>query len=103
MLSSVRSDLRVNLAPGQGIEPLALGLGPELPEEVRGWGNSGHVVLNAHDNDGRFAAAVYQEALVLLLRPFHDLPELRAGGKCRNDFRHGCVLFRDNLTSFRRD
>jgi hypothetical protein len=74
-----RLDLDVDLDRRQCIEPATLGASPGFLEPVRRRCHSTDKILHTHDDDGRLAAAVDDEALVVLGGEIYDLPELGPG------------------------
>src|SRR5215207_820529 len=70
------SDLGVDISQGHFIEPAPPGPAPRLLQPA-GWGGRGaNKILNAHDHHGGLAAAIHDEALVVLHGKIHDLPKL---------------------------
>src|ERR1700757_2816668 len=65
--AAVRDDLGLDFSRCQCIEPAPLGATPRFLEPV-GWRrHSADEILHAHDDDGRLAAAIDDEALVVLV------------------------------------
>jgi hypothetical protein len=67
----------------------ALAGGPDVLKPLRRGGDGVHIILDAHDDDSRLAAAADDEALVFLGGPFDDLAEPRPGSQGRNDVGRG--------------
>jgi hypothetical protein len=72
-------DLSVDLLHGEPVRTPAPGRGLHSFEPL-GRGRHGvDVILDAHDDDTGFAAAVHHKAFIILGRPPEDLPEDRRG------------------------
>ena len=67
----------------------ALGAGLDVGQPFRRRCDAVDVIFDAHDDNAGFAAAVHDEALIVLGRPLEDLPQLGAGGKGGNDIVRG--------------
>src|SRR5207253_2970773 len=70
------------------VEPAPLGAAPGFLQPVGRWCCGADEILHAHDDDGRFAAPVDDEALVVLDGEVHDLPELGTGEMSVNAMIH---------------
>jgi len=74
------SNLAIDCAHAQPAGAFAPGILADGPVGRGSRRNVLDVVLDAHDDHARLAAAVNQKALVVLGRPLKDLPEFGAGG-----------------------
>src|SRR3954453_15171394 len=69
-------DLGLDIGGRQGVEPTPLGAAPGFLEPVGRRCSSADEILHTHDDDCRLAAAVDDEALIVLSGEVHDLAEL---------------------------
>jgi hypothetical protein len=71
-------DFGIDIVGGEGVEAAPLGAVPSLLQPIRRRRDGANKIPNAHDHDGRFAAPIDDEPVVVFGYAIHDLAELSA-------------------------